>query len=78
MNQPLNTASAAKVLDKSPHWLYVNAERLRIPRYRIGGRWLYFESELTDWFIAQKEVYEPSSSHVPKSRIPSRMHVEFS
>ena len=78
MNETLTTASAAKVIGRSPHWLYINSERLKIPRYRIGGRWVYFESELCEWFMAQKEMHEISSSHRPKRNIPSRMHVEFS
>jgi hypothetical protein len=78
MNETLTTASAAKVIGKSPHWLYVNSERLKIPRYRIGGRWVYLESELAEWFMAQKEMHETSSSHRSKSRIPNQMRVEFS
>ena len=77
MQHPLSTASAAKVIGKSPHWLYINSERLNIPRYRIGGRWIYFESELAEWFMAQKEVQEPSSSHTAKTSIRTRMRVEF-
>jgi hypothetical protein len=78
MQHPLSTASAAKVLGKSPHWLYINSERLNIPRYRIGGRWIYFESELAEWFMAQKEVQETSSSNRAKTSIPTRMRVDFS
>jgi hypothetical protein len=78
MNESLTTAIAAKVIGKSPHWLYVNSERLKIPRYRIGGRWVYFESELAEWFMAQKEMHEVSSSNKPKNRIQTRMHVDFS
>ena len=78
MKQPLTTANAAKVIGRSPHWLYINSERLKIPRYRIGGRWVYFESELAEWFMAQKEMQQASPNHKSKSRIPARMHVEFS
>ena len=78
MNESLTTAKAAKVIGKSPHWLYINSERLKIPRYRIGGRWVYFESELCEWFMAQKEMHEISLGHRPKRNIPSRVHVEFS
>ena len=77
MQHPLSTASAAKVIGKSPHWLYINSERLNIPRYRIGGRWIYFESELAEWFMAQKEVQEASSSHTAKTSLRTRMRVEF-
>jgi hypothetical protein len=78
MNESLTTAIAAKVIGKSPHWLYVNSERLKIPRYRIGGRWVYLESELTEWFMAQKEIHELSLINEPKSRIQTRMRVDFS
>ena len=78
MNETLTTASAAKVIGKSPHWLYINSERLKIPRYRIGGRWVYLESELAEWFMAQKEMHETSSIHRSKSKIPNHLRVEFS
>jgi hypothetical protein len=78
MKEPLNTASAAKVVGKSPHWLYVNAERLQIPRYRIGGRWIYFENELTEWFMNQRISPNGSEVLAITRNFSNRKYVNFS
>lgn len=77
MKEALNTSNAAKLLGKSAHWVYINAERLSIPRYRIGGRWVYLENELSDWFMQQKIDGETGLLPPKKSKSSSRMYVEF-
>jgi predicted DNA-binding transcriptional regulator AlpA len=68
MQGSLTTSDAANLIGKSSHWLYVNAERLQIPRYRIGGRWVYLEEEITDWFNQQRILQEdPTSRLLPQS-----------
>jgi len=54
MEGTFTTRDAAKHIGKSSHWLYINAERLGVPRYRIGGQWVYLETELQEWFLSQK------------------------
>ena len=50
MNETLlSHAEAAKSLGRSPHWLYVRATGLGIPRIRIGGRWAYRVTDLQQW-----------------------------
>jgi hypothetical protein len=36
----------------------MNAKRLGIPRYRLGGTWVYDEAEVLHWFELQKENTE--------------------
>ena len=77
MQQQINTAEAATLLGKSTHWLYVNAERFQIPRYRIGGRWVYFECEIHDWFSQQRNMQgDQISKSLPRSS-KRKMYVEF-
>jgi hypothetical protein len=33
----------------------MNAKRLGIPRYRLGGAWVYEEDQVMAWFETQKE-----------------------
>ena len=33
----------------------MNAKRLGIPRYRLGGTWVYEEDQVLAWFETQKE-----------------------
>jgi hypothetical protein len=77
MQDTLNTSGAAKLIGKSTHWLYINAERLEIPRYRIGGRWVYSETELCDWFEQQKVRIDSKFSPSSNKKSKTRMHVEF-
>ncbi len=77
MKGSLTTSDAAKLIGKSSHWLYVNAERLQIPRYRIGGRWVYLEAELDEWFNQQKIVQEDQLSRAASQRSRQRMYVAF-
>jgi predicted DNA-binding transcriptional regulator AlpA len=77
MKGSLTTSDAAKLIGKSSHWLYVNAERLQIPRYRIGGRWVYLETELGEWFNQQKIVQEDQVSRIASQKSKQRMYVAF-
>jgi hypothetical protein len=38
----------------------MNAKRLGIPRYRIGGTWVYEEAQVISWFESKKEMSEES------------------
>ena len=77
MQEQITTYEAATLLGKSTHWLYVNAERLQIPRYRIGGRWVYLESEISEWFNQQKIMQENPDSQLLRRSLKRKMHVEF-
>lgn len=77
MQEQISTFKAATLLGKSTHWLYVNAERLQIPRYRIGGRWVYLEDELYEWFNQQKIVQEDSTSRLLPQSTKHKTYVEF-
>jgi hypothetical protein len=66
----LSTKGVAALLSRSPHWVHVNAKRLGIPRYRLGGTWVYEEEQVLTWFETQKE----SPSDVSFSRA-GRMEV---
>ena len=52
----MSTREVAQFLGKSPHWVQMNAKRLGIPRYRLGGRWVYLRAEVTEWFLSTKEI----------------------
>lgn len=54
----LSTKGVATLLSRSPHWVHMNAKRLGIPRYRLGGTWVYDEAEVLHWFELQKENTE--------------------
>jgi hypothetical protein len=58
----LSTKGVAALLSRSPHWVHMNANRLGIPRYRLGGTWVYDEEQVLAWFESQKEVTQ--SIHV--------------
>jgi len=51
----LSTKGVAALLSRSPHWVHMNAKRLGIPRYRLGGTWVYEEEQVLTWFETQKE-----------------------
>jgi hypothetical protein len=51
----LSTKGVAALLSRSPHWVHMNAKRLGIPRYRLGGTWVYEEEQVLAWFETQKE-----------------------
>jgi len=51
----LSTKGVAALLSRSPHWVHMNAKRLGIPRYRLGGSWVYEEEQVLAWFESQKE-----------------------
>jgi hypothetical protein len=65
-NKRLSTKGVAVLLSRSPHWVHMNAKRLGIPRYRLGGAWVYDEIEVLHWFKQQKE--EQSESRSGRSR----------
>ena len=77
MQGSLTTSDAANLIGKSSHWLYVNAERFQIPRYRIGGRWVYLEHELIEWFNQQKIMQEDPVSRLHPQSFKRKSHVEF-
>ena len=60
----LSTKGVAALLSRSPHWVHMNAKRLGIPRYRLGGTWVYEEDQVLAWFESQKE----SSTVVRRSK----------
>ena len=51
----LSTKGVAALLSRSPHWVHMNAKRLGIPRYRLGGPWVYEAEQVLAWFESQKE-----------------------
>lgn len=77
MQGSMTTSDAANLIGKSSHWLYINAERLQIPRYRIGGRWVYLEDEITDWFNQQRIVQEDPTSRLLPQSSKRKTFVEF-
>ncbi len=54
-NKQLSTKGVAALLSRSPHWVHMNAKRLGIPRYRLGGSWVYEEEQVMAWFESLKE-----------------------
>lgn len=58
----LTTKGVAALLSRSPHWVHMNAKRLGIPRYRLGGTWVYEETQVISWFESKKEVSEETPS----------------
>lgn len=61
----LSTKGVAALLSRSPHWVHMNAKRLGIPRYRLGGTWVYEEEQVLAWFETQKE--SPTAIHRSKN-----------
>jgi len=55
VRKQLSTKGVAELLSRSPHWVHMNAKRLGIPRYRLGGTWVYEEDQVVVWFETQKE-----------------------
>lgn len=49
----VKTAVVAEYLDVPPTWLYNNAERLELPRSRIGNQYRYKLSEVAAWVERQ-------------------------
>lgn len=45
----IGTAEAAAFLGKPQSWLHNNAERLGVPRYRVGNQYRHLRSELVAW-----------------------------
>jgi excisionase family DNA binding protein len=49
------TAEVAQFLGKPESWIYDNARRLGIPRYKIGNQYRYKLSEVESWMEGQHE-----------------------
>lgn len=48
--EPLaTTAEVAAYLNKPESWVYDNAARLGIPRYKVGNHYRYRLTEVADW-----------------------------
>jgi hypothetical protein len=62
----LSTKGVAELLSRSPHWVHMNAKRLGIPRYRLGGTWVYEEAQVVVWFETQKE--QSSAVQTPRKK----------
>ena len=45
----VGTEDVAAFLGKPPSWLYNRAERLGIPRYRVGNQYRYRLTEVAQW-----------------------------
>lgn len=50
----VDTREVARHLNKPVSWVYDNAERLGLPRYRVGQHWRYRLSEVDAWVKAQR------------------------
>ena len=66
VKKQLSTKGVAELLSRSPHWVHVNAKRLGIPRYRLGGTWVYEEDQVLAWFETQKE--QSSAAQTPRKK----------
>jgi hypothetical protein len=49
----ITTEEAAEHLCKPPSWLHANADRLGVPRRRLGNQYRYRLSELDAWLDGQ-------------------------
>ena len=50
-----NTEETAEHIGSPTSWLYNNAARVGIPRYKIGNQWRYRLSEVDAWLTSQGE-----------------------
>lgn len=50
----VTTEDVAEFLGKPPSWLYNRAERLGVPRYRVGLQYRYRLSEVAAWVESTK------------------------
>jgi excisionase family DNA binding protein len=50
----MTTDEVAALLGKSRHYIYANAERLGIPRVKIGKHYRYRPSDVTAWIEGQR------------------------
>jgi predicted DNA-binding transcriptional regulator AlpA len=50
----VSTQEVADFLGKPRSWLFNNAERYGVPRYRIGNQWRYLLSEVAAWLEAKQ------------------------
>lgn len=51
----VSTEEVCAFLGKPPSWLYNRAERLRVPRYRVGLQYRYRLSEVAAWVETTRE-----------------------
>ena len=66
LEKQLSTKGVAALLSRSPHWVHMNAKRLGIPRYRLGGTWVYETDQVVAWFEKQKE--QSSAVQTPRKK----------
>jgi predicted DNA-binding transcriptional regulator AlpA len=50
----MTTADVAALIGKSPHYVYANAERLAIPRIKIGKHYRCRPGEIGEWLEGQR------------------------
>lgn len=63
----VGTEEAAEFLGKPASWLYNSAERIGVPRYRVGLHWRYRLGELEEWVINGGLDSRPSVEPTPKA-----------
>jgi hypothetical protein len=49
----VGTAAIAEHIGKPISWVENNADRLRMPRVRLGKQWRYRISDVDTWLVAQ-------------------------
>lgn len=55
--EPLVTnVEVAEYLRKPKSWVYVNAERLNIPRLKVGKQYRYRISEIAEWLEGNRSA----------------------
>lgn len=50
----LNLKNAAKLLDMEESWLYNNAEKLGMPKIKVGGKVFFRKRDLIKWMERHK------------------------
>jgi predicted DNA-binding transcriptional regulator AlpA len=65
----VGTAAAAEFLGKPASWVYDNADRLGIPRVRLGNQYRYRLSRVAAWAEAQTAAAEGGDGPAPLSAV---------
>ena len=52
----MSVKEAATYLGKSPHWLYQNRERLKIPCTAVGGTLRFEKSRMDEWISSRTQI----------------------
>ena len=61
-NEPLaTTAEVATYLNKPESWVYDNAARLDIPRFKVGNHYRYRLSEIERWVETRRRPLAATS-----------------